>query len=173
MLQRRLTQNVLAVPCFNVAAQVGHRGVRHRHHQTAEDEIESPIRAYARRLPRPCTSTSFPTGGSPPTILLRESIRDGKRVRKRTIANLSALPIEQAEMIRRVLKGEKLGPLESALDLVRSQAHGHVEAVLTAMRRFGLVAPEKAQRMRSTMRAYTDVNTGEPAVGIREWSPLN
>jgi hypothetical protein len=76
-----------------------------------------------------------PNRGSPPAILLRESIRDGKRVRKRTIANLSALPIEQAEMIRRVLKGEKLGPLESALDVVRSVAHGHVEAVLTAMRR--------------------------------------
>jgi Transposase DDE domain len=76
-----------------------------------------------------------PNRGSPPAILLRESIRDGKRVRKRTIANLSALPIEQAEMIRRVLKGEKLGPLESALDVVRSAAHGHVEAVLTAMRR--------------------------------------
>jgi hypothetical protein len=40
--------------------------------------------------------------GSPPAILLRESIREGKRVRKRTIANLSALPIAQAEMIRRV-----------------------------------------------------------------------
>ena len=79
-----------------------------------------------------------PNRGSPPAILLRESIRDGKRVRKRTIANLSALPIEQAEMIRRVLKGEKLGPLESALEVVRSQAHGHVEAVLTAMRRLGL-----------------------------------
>jgi hypothetical protein len=78
-----------------------------------------------------------PNRGSPPAILLRESIRDGKRVRKRTIANLSALPIEQAEMIRRVLKGEKLGPLESALEVVRSQAHGHVEAVLTAMRRLG------------------------------------
>jgi Transposase DDE domain len=78
-----------------------------------------------------------PNRGSPPAILLRESIRDGKRVRKRTIANLSALPIEQAEMIRRVLKGEKLGPLESALAVVRSAAHGHVEVVLTAMRRLG------------------------------------
>jgi hypothetical protein len=78
-----------------------------------------------------------PNRGSPPAILLRESIREGKRVRKRTIANLSALPIAQAEMIRRVLKGEKLGSLESALDVVRSQAHGHVEAVLTAMRRLG------------------------------------
>jgi hypothetical protein len=79
-----------------------------------------------------------PNRSSPPAILLRESIRDGKRVRKRTIANLSALPIEQAEMIRRVLKGERLGPVEDTLEVVRSRAHGHVEAVLTAMKRLGL-----------------------------------
>ena len=78
-----------------------------------------------------------PNRRSPPAILLRESIREGGRVRKRTIANLSALPIEQAEMIRRVLKGEKLGPLESALEVVCSQHHGQVAAVLTAMRRLG------------------------------------
>src|SRR5215467_9834749 len=76
-----------------------------------------------------------PNRRSPPAILLRESIREGGRVRKRTIANLSALPIEQAQMIRRVLKGEKLGPLESALEVVSSRHHGHVAAVLTAMRR--------------------------------------
>jgi hypothetical protein len=63
-----------------------------------------------------------PNRGSPPAILLRESIRDGKRVRKRTVANLSALPIAQVEMIRRVLKGEKLGPVESALEVVRSRS---------------------------------------------------
>ncbi len=49
-----------------------------------------------------------PNRGSKPAILLRESIREGKRIRKRTIANLSALTLEQAEAIRLVLKGEKL-----------------------------------------------------------------
>ena len=63
-----------------------------------------------------------PNRSSPPAILLRESVRDGKRVRKRTLANLSALPIEQIEMIRRILKGEKLGPLENGLEVVRSRA---------------------------------------------------
>ena len=47
-----------------------------------------------------------PNRGSKPAILLRESIREGKRIRKRTIANLSALTLEQAEAIRLVLKGE-------------------------------------------------------------------
>jgi Transposase DDE domain len=96
-----------------------------------------------------------PNRGSPPAILLRESIREGKRVRKRTVANLSALPIAQAEMIRRVLKGEKLGPVESALEVVRSAAHGHVEAVLTAMRRLGFdkLIDAKASRERDLVVA--------------------
>ena len=49
-----------------------------------------------------------PNRGSKPAILLRESIREGKRIRKRTIANLSALSLEQAGAIRLVLKGEQL-----------------------------------------------------------------
>ncbi len=35
---------------------------------------------------------SVPNRGSPPAILLRESFRDQGRVRKRTLANLSAWP---------------------------------------------------------------------------------
>ena len=91
-----------------------------------------------------------PNRSSPPAILLRESIREGKRVRKRTIANLSALPIEQAEMIRRVLKGEKLGPMQSALEVLRSQHHGHVEAVRAAMKQLGFdrLIDAKSSRVR-------------------------
>jgi Transposase DDE domain len=79
-----------------------------------------------------------PNRGSKPAILLRESIREGKRIRKRTIANLSALTLEQAEAIRLVLKGEGLAPAAGgSLECLRSLAHGHVEAVRTAMRRLG------------------------------------
>jgi hypothetical protein len=96
-----------------------------------------------------------PNRGSPPAILLRESVREGKRVRKRTIANLSALPIERAEMIRRALKGEKLGPIEDGLEVVRSLAHGHVDAVRGAMRRLGLekLIDAKASRARDLVMA--------------------
>jgi hypothetical protein len=80
---------------------------------------------------------TVPNRNSRPAYLLRESVREGKRVRKRTLANLSSLPIEQIEAIRRILKGEKLGPVEDGLEVVRSRAHGHVEAVLGAMRRLG------------------------------------
>jgi DDE family transposase len=117
-----------------------------------------------------------PNRGSPAAILLRESIREGKRVRKRTIANLSALPIEQAEMIRRVLKGEKRGPLESALEVVRSQHHGHVEAVLTAMRRLGFdkLIDAKSSRERDLVVAMVAGRIIAPEASklamVRAWS---
>jgi len=117
-----------------------------------------------------------PNRGSPPAILLRESIREGKRVRKRTIANLSALPIEQAEMIRRVLKGEKLGPLESALEVVCSRHHGHVEAVLTAMRRLGFdkLIDAKSSRERDLVLAMVAGRIIAPEASklgmVRAWS---
>jgi hypothetical protein len=78
-----------------------------------------------------------PNRSSKPAILLRESIREGKRIRKRTVANLSALTLDQAEAIRLVLKGKQVVPAGSGLECIRSLAHGHVDAVLTAMRRLG------------------------------------
>jgi hypothetical protein len=98
---------------------------------------------------------TIPNRNSRPAYLLRESVRDGKRVKKRTLANLSSLPIEQIEAIRRILKGERLGPVEDGLEVVRSRAHGHVEAVLGAMRRLGfdkLIDP-KASRERTLVAA--------------------
>ena len=80
---------------------------------------------------------TIPNRNSRPAYLLRESYREDGRVRKRTLANLSSLSIEQIEAIRRILKGERLGPVEDTLEVVRSRAHGHVEAVTTAMRRLG------------------------------------
>lgn len=80
---------------------------------------------------------TIPNRGSKPTYLLRESVRDGDRVRKVKLANLSSLPIEQIEMIRRVLKGERLGAIDGGLECVRSRHHGHVEAVRMAMQRLG------------------------------------
>jgi hypothetical protein len=80
---------------------------------------------------------TIPNRNSRPAYLLRESVREGKRVTKRTLANLSSLPLDQIEMIRRVLKGEKLGPVEDGLDVVRSAHHGHVDAVRAAMKQLG------------------------------------
>jgi hypothetical protein len=81
-----------------------------------------------------------PNRKSRPAILLRESIREGKKIIKRTIANLSALSLEQAEAIRAVLKGEPLAPLDTLFEIIRSRAHGAVQAIGTAMRRLRLAS---------------------------------
>ena len=80
-----------------------------------------------------------PNRGSKPSILLRECHREGKKVHKRTLANLSKLPMDQVEAIRQVLKGEQLVPIDKLFEIVErgSHAHGHVEAVLLAMKRLG------------------------------------
>ena len=81
---------------------------------------------------------TIPNRGSRPAVLLREAWREGQRVRKRTVANLTDWPTDQVETLRRVLKGETLVPADKAFVIERSLPHGHVEAVLLAMRRLGL-----------------------------------
>lgn len=79
-----------------------------------------------------------PNRQSPPAILLRESVREGRTIRKRTLANLSGLSLAQAEAIRLILKGHSLAPVASVFTIERSQHHGHVQAVQAAMTRLGL-----------------------------------
>lgn len=78
-----------------------------------------------------------PNRSSAPAVLLRESIREGGRIRKHTIANLSALPIDQVEAIRAVLKGHKMVAVEEAFEVTASRHHGHVAAVEVAMSQLG------------------------------------
>ncbi len=81
-----------------------------------------------------------PNRGSRPAVLLRESSREGTQVKKRTLANLSSLPMEKVELIRRVLNGVALAPVETLFDVTASFLHGHGQAVLTAMTRLGVGA---------------------------------
>jgi hypothetical protein len=85
-----------------------------------------------------------PNRGSPPALLLRESYREGGKVKTRTLANLSHWPEEKLEALRAALKGEPApaGPAERALveafEVTRSLPHGHVAAVVGTLRRLGL-----------------------------------
>ncbi len=81
---------------------------------------------------------TIPNRNSPPAILLRESYREKGKVKNRTLANLSSLPPQSIDVLRRSLKGENLVSTD-ALEIVEdgSPAHGHVDAVMTAMRRLG------------------------------------
>jgi len=79
----------------------------------------------------------IPNRGSRPAYLLRESYREGPRVRKRTLANLSSLPDEQIFAIRAILRGEQLAPAAGLFEVIGSRPHGHVQAVRRAMQQLG------------------------------------
>lgn len=82
--------------------------------------------------------TRVPNRNSPPAILLRESYRADGKVKSRTLANLSKLPAASIEVLRRALRGEQLVPLSAAMEVIASPHHGHVDAVLRAMRQLNL-----------------------------------
>src|SRR6201998_1883489 len=81
----------------------------------------------------------IPNRNSPPAILLRESYRDGDKIRKRTLANLSDWPAPKIEALRSVLRGDAVAPVgPEALSMQRSLPHGHVAAALGPLRKLGL-----------------------------------
>ena len=87
-----------------------------------------------------------PNRGSPATVLLRESYREGSKVRKRTLANLSSLSSAQIDAIRATLLGQSLQPVAPAraqllvppFEAIASPSHGHVQAVALSLQRLGL-----------------------------------
>ena len=81
---------------------------------------------------------TVPNRNSPPAVLLRESSRVGKKIVKRTLANLSDWPPAQVDSLRRLLKGESLVACSETLEIERSLPHGHVAAALGTLRRSGL-----------------------------------
>jgi len=72
------------------------------------------------------------------THLLRRSYREGGKVRNQTLANLSHLPAEVIELIRRSLRGEAFVGAGEGFEIARSLPHGHVAAVVAQARTLGL-----------------------------------
>ena len=83
---------------------------------------------------------TVPNRNSPPAILLREGRREGKKVHKRTLANLTHWPKDKIERLRRVLKNEPLVHPDQLFLIERSLPHGHVELLLEAIRQLKLPA---------------------------------
>ena len=74
------------------------------------------------------------------THLLRRSYREGGVVKNETLGNLSHLPDELIDIIRRSLQGETFVPLGQAFQVSASPGHGHVQAVALAMQRLEFAA---------------------------------
>ena len=71
-------------------------------------------------------------------MLLRESYREGRKVKKRTLANLSKCPPEVVEGLRVLLKGgTAVKRLPEAFEIERSLPHGHAAAALGVPREAG------------------------------------
>ena len=99
-----------------------------------------------------------------PTILLRESYRKEAKVKKRTLANLSKLSAQEVEAIRRTLNGEELAPIDPLFSITSSQQHGHVQAVLKAMKRLGFAGliSSRSSRGRDLVVAMVAARILEP-----------
>src|SRR4030042_1309518 len=106
-----------------------------------------------------------PNRNSPPAVLLREGFREGKRVRKRTLANISHWPPEQIECLRRVLRGEVLVSVAEEFEIERTRPHGHVAAVLGTLKKIGLdeVLFSRRTRERDLVAAMIVARIVEPA----------
>ena len=107
---------------------------------------------------------AVPNRNSPPAILLREGWREGRKTRKRTLANLSHWPPAKVNLLLRVLQGETLLSPSEVLLLSRSLPHGHVAAVLGTLRRLGLekLLDRKHHRQRDLVVAMIVARLIEP-----------
>ncbi|MCA1680225.1 MAG: IS1634 family transposase [Actinobacteria bacterium] len=70
--------------------------------------------------------------------LLRRTYREGGAVKNETVGNLSHLPAETIELVRRSLRGERFLSVDESFAVEQSLPHGHVEAALAMARRLEL-----------------------------------
>ena len=112
--------------------------------------------------------TVVPNRSSPPAVLLRESFREGAKVRTRTLANLTHWPDAKVEALKRVLRGETLVRPADRFEIERALPHGHVAAVLGTVRAVGLdrLLPRRPERLAKLALALIVARVVEPATKL-------
>ena len=108
---------------------------------------------------------SIPNRNSSPTTLLREAWREGKRIRRKTRAHLTALPPTVIDGLLTLLKGGVVfDSIDAAVSLRRAWPHGHVAAVLGTCRRLGIdrILHRQSSRMRQLALAALVARVLEP-----------
>jgi hypothetical protein len=108
------------------------------------------------------------------SVLVRQSYREGGKVKHRTLANLSKLPPAAIEAVRAVLRGEPVRPLSEHLVIERSLPHGHVLAVLGALRQQGLdrllaARPRRERELALAMIASRVLDPCSKLATLRSW----
>jgi len=110
--------------------------------------------------------TRVPNRDSPPAVLLRESYREGGKVKNRTLANLSSWPEAKVEALSRALKGLPPAGLDGMVEVTRSLPHGHVAAVLGTIGELGLeqvIDPVRSRQRDLVAAMITAAVTGGPS----------
>jgi hypothetical protein len=112
--------------------------------------------------------TRVPNRSSPPAVLLRESYREGGKVKTRTLANLSDWPDTKVEALRRVLKGETSVLSKDGMRIERALPHGHVAAVLGMLKKLKLdrLLPGAPERLAKLALAMIVARVIEPAAKL-------
>jgi len=82
------------------------------------------------------------------THLLRRSYREDGKVKNETLGNLSHLPPEVLELVRRSLRGESFAPVDERFEIIASRSHGDTDAVVRAMKRLGMARLLSSRRCR-------------------------
>ncbi|MDE0304223.1 MAG: hypothetical protein OXI87_04970 [Albidovulum sp.] len=119
----------------------------------------------------------IPNRSSRPAILLREAWREGTRIRRRTVANLSRMPPELVDAVRAALTGGIVLPsLDDAAAIRRSLPHGHVAAVLGTPGSLGMVRilgrePSRMRSLAAAAIAARLIDPGSKLACARSLSP--
>ena len=117
---------------------------------------------------------TVPNRNSRPAVLLREAWREGKKIRKRTLANISDWPEHQIESLRWLLQGKRLAPADALFNIEQSRPHGHVEAIIGTIRKLGLDTMIGSKRCRErdlvvAMIAERLIHPCSKLASVRHW----
>jgi hypothetical protein len=118
---------------------------------------------------------TVPNRNSPPAILLREGYREGGKIVKRTLANLSHWDPQLIEHFRILLKGGiAVESPQALMTLERSLPHGHVAAVLGTARQCGIekLISGAPTPLRSIVLALIVARVLEPGSKLATWRML-
>ncbi len=106
--------------------------------------------------------------------LLRRTYRDGGKVRHETVGNISHLPPELIEAVRRGLAGDRLVVASDAFRIERSLPHGHVGAAAAMAGRLGLPGllgePSRSRDLAFALIVARVVRPGSKLAMTRWWS---
>jgi transposase len=102
------------------------------------NDVEGLVISHLMPYNAPMYIEIVPNRNSPPAVLLREGWREGAKTLKRTLANLSHWPQQKIDSFRRLLQDELLVSPQDLFCTIKTLPHGHVEAILMAMRKLGM-----------------------------------